>query len=68
MIYINDMPKPFREGMTLEEAFTENNMKTKGPFAIYVNDDVIDEEDYKTFVIHDEDEIQQVYTFFAEAH
>ena len=62
------MPKPFREGMTLEEAFVENSMKTKGPFSIYVNDDVIYEEDYKTFILRDEDDIQQVYNFFAEAH
>lgn len=68
MIYINDMAKPFREGMTLLEALKENNIRTDSSyFNIHVNDDQVDPEDFAGFILHDEDSIDQMYPFFVEA-
>ncbi|MDO4481463.1 MAG: MoaD/ThiS family protein [Bacillota bacterium] len=66
MIYINDMPKPFREGMTVADAFNENNIKIRQSFLIMVNDETVDYSDYSTFELHDGDDIQQMYPFFVE--
>lgn len=67
MLYINDMKKPFREGMTLLEALEENNIKTdSNMFNIFVNDDQVDPEDFGSFVLKDEDCIDQMFPFFID--
>lgn len=66
MIYMLDEPREFREGMTLADAFADKKRSMEGPFLVYVNDEVVDYSEYKTFVLHDEDDIQIMYTFFAE--
>lgn len=66
MIYINDMPKNFREGLTVKQAFDENNIKIRNNFLIFVNEELVDYSEYDTFVLQDEDEVQQVFPFFVE--
>lgn len=67
MIYINDMKKPYREGMTLLEALKENNIKTdSNMFNIFVNDDQVDPEDFGSFILSDEDSIDQMFPFFID--
>ena len=66
MIYINDMPKPFREGMTVKQAFDENNIQIRNNFLIFVNEELVDYSEYDTFVLHDKDDVQQVFPFFVE--
>ncbi len=66
MIRINDMPKPWRQGLTLARAFRENDLMLKGGFLIYVNEDLVDVSEYETFELQDEDDIQTMFTFFMD--
>ncbi|GEM_PF-1832139 len=66
MITINDMPKPWRKGLTLAQAFRENDLMLKGGFLIYVNEDLVDVSEYETFELQDEDDIVTMFTFFMD--
>ncbi len=66
MIYINDMKRPFHDGMTISDAFRENNIKIRPGFLVFVNDEEIDFSEYDSFELHDEDDIQQMFPFLVE--